>query len=149
MWKDPSKISDLNCGMDYNSLWMTVSCRYCYTRRSQMIPTAYVCILFLVTHIRSFSWINNWQRETVLFYLFIGFSFCTFRTCENVFSSHLCRNRENSRGLTNSFYNTKLFYCSSEFPDDVNPITKEKGGPRGPEPTRYGDWERKGRCVDF
>ena len=26
---------------------------------------------------------------------------------------------------------------------------KEIGGPRGPEPTRYGDWERKGRCVDF
>jgi len=26
---------------------------------------------------------------------------------------------------------------------------KETGGPAGPEPTRYGDWERKGRCVDF
>ena len=26
---------------------------------------------------------------------------------------------------------------------------KEVGGPKGPEPTRYGDWERKGRCVDF
>jgi len=25
----------------------------------------------------------------------------------------------------------------------------EKGGPEGPEPTRYGDWERKGRAVDF
>jgi hypothetical protein len=25
----------------------------------------------------------------------------------------------------------------------------ETGGPCGPEPTRYGDWERKGRCVDF
>lgn len=37
----------------------------------------------------------------------------------------------------------------TEFPDDVNPVTKEQGGPRGPEPTRYGDWERKGRCVDF
>ncbi|MBN3271015.1 SDHF4 factor, partial [Polyodon spathula] len=35
------------------------------------------------------------------------------------------------------------------FPDDINPATKEKGGPRGPEPTRYGDWERKGRCIDF
>ncbi|XP_063772852.1 succinate dehydrogenase assembly factor 4, mitochondrial [Pseudophryne corroboree] len=35
------------------------------------------------------------------------------------------------------------------FPDDINPITKEKGGPKGPEPTRYGDWERKGRCIDF
>ena len=35
------------------------------------------------------------------------------------------------------------------FPDDVNPVTGEKGGPKGPEPTRYGDWERKGRCIDF
>ncbi len=26
---------------------------------------------------------------------------------------------------------------------------KEYGGPKGLEPTRYGDWERNGRCVDF
>jgi hypothetical protein len=26
---------------------------------------------------------------------------------------------------------------------------KEVDGPSGPEPTRYGDWERKGICVDF
>lgn len=26
---------------------------------------------------------------------------------------------------------------------------REYGGPTGLEPTRYGDWERKGRCVDF
>lgn len=25
----------------------------------------------------------------------------------------------------------------------------EAGGPSGPEPTRYGDWERKGLAVDF
>jgi hypothetical protein len=25
----------------------------------------------------------------------------------------------------------------------------EIGGPKGPEPTRYGDWEVKGRCTDF
>jgi len=25
----------------------------------------------------------------------------------------------------------------------------EEGGPSGPEPTRYGDWERKGLAVDF
>ena len=31
----------------------------------------------------------------------------------------------------------------------VNPETGERGGPRGPEPTRYGDWERKGRVSDF
>jgi hypothetical protein len=26
---------------------------------------------------------------------------------------------------------------------------REIGGPAGPEPTRFGDWERKGRCIDF
>ncbi|MBP0465310.1 DUF1674 domain-containing protein [Roseomonas sp. PWR1] len=26
---------------------------------------------------------------------------------------------------------------------------KEIGGPTGPEPTRFGDWERKGRVSDF
>ena len=25
----------------------------------------------------------------------------------------------------------------------------EFGGPKGPEPTRYGDWEKAGRCIDF
>jgi hypothetical protein len=25
----------------------------------------------------------------------------------------------------------------------------EFGGADGPEPTRYGDWERNGRCTDF
>ena len=28
-------------------------------------------------------------------------------------------------------------------------VPVELGGPEGPEPTRYGDWERKGRCIDF
>jgi len=26
---------------------------------------------------------------------------------------------------------------------------EEHGGQAGPEPTRYGDWEKKGRCTDF
>ena len=25
----------------------------------------------------------------------------------------------------------------------------ERGGPKDPEPTRYGDWEKGGRCTDF
>jgi hypothetical protein len=28
-------------------------------------------------------------------------------------------------------------------------LPKEFGGTQGPEPTRYGDWEHKGRCTDF
>ena len=34
-----------------------------------------------------------------------------------------------------------------EYPGDHRPA--EIGGPKGPEPTRYGDWERRGRCIDF
>ena len=26
---------------------------------------------------------------------------------------------------------------------------KEIGGRKGPDPTRFGDWERDGRCIDF
>lgn len=32
---------------------------------------------------------------------------------------------------------------------DLNKETGEIGGPKGPEPTRFGDWERNGRCSDF
>lgn len=28
-------------------------------------------------------------------------------------------------------------------------LPKEIDGPKGPEPTRFGDWEQKGRCTDF
>jgi hypothetical protein len=39
-------------------------------------------------------------------------------------------------------------------PQDTPPVEPksmppEIGGPKGPEPTRYGDWEQKGRCTDF
>ena len=34
-------------------------------------------------------------------------------------------------------------------PAPAKPQPKEVGGPAGPEPTRYGDWERKGRVSDF
>lgn len=29
------------------------------------------------------------------------------------------------------------------------PSLKEIGGRDGPDPTRYGDWEKAGRCIDF
>ena len=32
---------------------------------------------------------------------------------------------------------------------DTAPLAPELGGPKGPEPVRYGDWERKGLAVDF
>jgi hypothetical protein len=40
---------------------------------------------------------------------------------------------------------------SAEQPCAQVPYQKpeEIGGPAGLEPTRFGDWERKGRCIDF
>ena len=32
---------------------------------------------------------------------------------------------------------------------DPHPMAKELQGPKGPEPTRYGDWENKGIASDF
>ena len=32
---------------------------------------------------------------------------------------------------------------------DESAMPREINGPKGPEPTRYGDWEQKGRCSDF
>ena len=34
-------------------------------------------------------------------------------------------------------------------PAVTQPRLPEIGGPKGPEPTRYGDWEKGGRCTDF
>ena len=31
----------------------------------------------------------------------------------------------------------------------ATPLPKEIGGKDGPEPTRYGDWQHKGRVSDF
>ncbi|MGD8978437.1 MAG: DUF1674 domain-containing protein [Gammaproteobacteria bacterium] len=30
-----------------------------------------------------------------------------------------------------------------------HPRPREIGGRDGPDPTRYGDWEKNGRCIDF
>ncbi|MBN8521997.1 MAG: DUF1674 domain-containing protein [Alphaproteobacteria bacterium] len=34
-------------------------------------------------------------------------------------------------------------------PMPQTPVPPEFGGTKGPEPTRYGDWEHNGRCTDF
>ena len=39
--------------------------------------------------------------------------------------------------------------AAPERPDSDDAVPVEYGGPRGKEPTRYGDWEKNGRCIDF
>ena len=34
-------------------------------------------------------------------------------------------------------------------PQQAKPVREIGGRKDGPEPTRYGDWEFKGRCIDF
>ena len=47
----------------------------------------------------------------------------------------------------------KASSAKSRTPDSTEQAPKEKpkehGGPKGLEPTRYGDWEKNGRCTDF
>jgi hypothetical protein len=38
---------------------------------------------------------------------------------------------------------------SAQKKDADNRRQREIGGRKGPEPTRYGDWEKNGRCIDF
>jgi hypothetical protein len=39
--------------------------------------------------------------------------------------------------------------CNSTTGTAPEPPAREIGGRGGPEPTRYGDWEKNGRCIDF
>lgn len=39
--------------------------------------------------------------------------------------------------------------AANAVPGDAGDAPREYNGPKGPEPTRYGDWEQKGRCSDF
>ena len=48
------------------------------------------------------------------------------------------------KSLKTSEENKKIF-----FKNNIKIQDKEVGGVKGPEPTRYGDWEKNGRCSDF
>ncbi len=44
----------------------------------------------------------------------------------------------------------KLKETKKEKPKETpKELPKEIGGPKGPKPPRYGDWEENGRCSDF
>lgn len=38
---------------------------------------------------------------------------------------------------------------AGEVPQPPPGIPTEYGGREGPDPVRYGDWEKNGRCIDF
>jgi len=54
-------------------------------------------------------------------------------------------NPENNAEVGNTDNTPDADDTSSEAPDRP----KEIGGRGGLDPTRYGDWEKAGRCIDF
>jgi len=53
------------------------------------------------------------------------------------------------RPLTEAARRALLEAAERRAAEDAEGLPTEHGGPRGPEPTRYGDWEKKGLAVDF
>ena len=43
----------------------------------------------------------------------------------------------------------KLPAAEKPEPSSKDKTPREIGGPKGLDPTRYGDWEKNGRCIDF
>jgi len=59
---------------------------------------------------------------------------------KNISATQTAENKESTDKIDN---NNEINQTSSE------KQAKEIGGPKGLEPTRYGDWEKRGRCIDF
>lgn len=53
------------------------------------------------------------------------------------------------RPLTEAARRALLEAAERRAAGDGTGLPPEHGGPRGPEPTRYGDWEKKGLAIDF
>lgn len=49
----------------------------------------------------------------------------------------------------NSTVNSPVNSTAKLASDRTDSFPREYGGRKGPEPTRYGDWEKNGRCIDF
>jgi hypothetical protein len=59
---------------------------------------------------------------------------------------NMTRDKKNTTGLPSDADEKPL---KSDLAVAETSVPVERNGPKGPEPTRYGDWEQKGRCSDF
>lgn len=73
----------------------------------------------------------------------------TIKTTQKNYSKDAEKHRDSEKHKDSEKHRDSEKEPLPEWPEGVNPHTGEKGGPKGPEPTRYGDWERKGRVTDF
>lgn len=58
-------------------------------------------------------------------------------------------NKELDNNNNNNYVLSEKTVIKQQDSETDNKDIVEIGGPKGPEPTRYGDWEKKGRCIDF
>lgn len=70
----------------------------------------------------------------------------TPETCETPVpeGSAVTPDENNDEGVDDFVDNNNADMMSGETPRE-----KEIGGRDGPDPTRFGDWEKNGRCIDF
>jgi hypothetical protein len=71
--------------------------------------------------------------------------------CNRIIGVHLRLNENKKLRIMTDKINpeTNKNKENTEKEGDKAPKKDEAGGPSGLEPTRYGDWERKGICYDF
>lgn len=95
-----------------------------------------------------FSIVNSPANVQIMFHSIKSTDSQSKKTAENKKKGKTPKGR-----FDDEYDESPLSYSEKEplarHPKGVNPETGEIGGPAGPEPTRYGDWERKGRVTDF
>jgi len=79
--------------------------------------------------------------------IIIGVTIKSWRKNQDVGQLLMKNHQSKSTSVTCDHPEEKSNKQNIDTPQDSQP--REVGGPKGPEPTRYGDWERAGRCSDF
>ena len=62
-------------------------------------------------------------------------------------AEQMLENQDNAHALADSVAPKHPKPLAKPKPTDAANL--EVGGPEGQDPTRYGEWERNGRCIDF
>ena len=92
---------------------------------------------------------NNW----LLYQSIISFSDDTSQDndskLDETSNKETTNGEENDQNSKKSENDNLIEQENSQNSDSPDEVPKEIDGPKGPEPTRYGDWEKGGRCYDF
>ena len=64
-------------------------------------------------------------------------------------TSESSKSADKPNSITKNGVQTRRTAVEPEQSTEKSAMSKEIGGQAGPEPTRFGDWEKNGRCTDF